>query len=463
MCTYVNCCAPVLISEFNYNSQVFLADRTLMPGDVVRRMTVKGDSQRGYCREIFVKADVRILGTKYVIKNVPSERLKPLITMPRDNAVCLDSWVGSTKNINEKLTLKSSCGSILEIRPDIEYCPLKDVDTKTRSGLFASQAFYPGQVLAGNVSELENAKWITTSPEMRTSRKHKTVDRKFSVESVEIEGVWVNWQCKASCEDSVIDASKKGGNGIQQPKCYVTGDDLKRIKRLNLFESCMLQINDKNYLKIEEGDVMIRKSQWKKEQNNRFHILKDQMQLKQHEYTKAITKDVSSKIINVVEPPTNPETSEDVTTTSTTISHKTHTNMENGCDKTRLCPNNISGSLMDHHSYETKEIGSKETGNNHQQQQECAYNNKCFQKSSNATGPATADSDEWKTDDETASISDSNTTVSSCSSSATPKSSPKKSPLLVNKVRAVISSLENLLNSFSITDTSLEETRIYIQ
>lgn len=370
-----------------------------MPGDVVRRMTVKGDSQRGYCREIFVKADIRILGTKFVIKNVPSERLKPLITMPRDNAVCLDSWVGSTKNINEKLTLKSSCGSILEIRPDIEYCPLKDVDTKTRSGLFATQAFYPGQVLVGNVSELENAKWITTSPEMRTSRKHKTVDRKFSVESVEIEGVWVNWQCKASCEDSVIDASKKGGNGIQQPKCYVTGDDLKKIKRLNLFESCMLQINDKNYLKIDEGDVMIRKSQWKKEQNNRFHILKDQMQLKQHEYTKAITKD--SKVINVMEPPPLP-----LDTT------KPHANLENGCDKTRLCPNNVTG---DHHASE---------------KQECAYNN----KSNHKTSATTADSDEWKTDDETASISDSNTTVSSCSSSATPKSSPKKSPLLVNKV-----------------------------
>ncbi|XP_063703517.1 (E3-independent) E2 ubiquitin-conjugating enzyme [Culicoides brevitarsis] len=415
-------------------SNVFLADRTLMPGDVVRRMTVKGDSQRGYCREVFVKADVRILGTKYVIKNVPSDRLKPLETMPRDNAVCLDSWVGSTKNINEKLTLKSTCGSILEIRPDIEYCPLKDVVTKTRSGLFAGQAFYPGQVLVGNVSELENAIWIRTSPEMRTSRKHKTVDRKFSVESVEIEGVWVNWQCKASCEDSVIDASKKGGTGIQQPACYVTGDDLKRIKRLNLFEPCMLQINDKNFLKIEEGDVMIRKSQWKKEQNNRFHILKDQLQLKQQELAKAITKDV--KVINVVEPPTitaNDETAAATTTTptinSSTTTHKQQHADTNGCDKTRLCPNSISGALAQDHdtnTNHTKEIGSKETGT----QQECAYNNKCYRKSP-------TESDEWKTeeDDETAFVSDSNTTVSSCSSSATPKSSPKKSPLLVNKIR----------------------------
>lgn len=119
-----------------------------------------------------------------------SERLLPLVQMPRDNAVCLDSWVGSTKNIDEKLTLKSSCGSILELRPDIEYCPLKDKNMKTRCGFFAGTLFYVGQTLVGPVSELDNAKWLNTSPEMRTSRKHKTVDRKFVVQAVEIEGTF---------------------------------------------------------------------------------------------------------------------------------------------------------------------------------------------------------------------------------------------------------------------------------
>lgn len=82
-----------------------------MPGDVVRRLNISEnnckDLQRGYCREIHVKADLKIIGnSKYVIKDVSSERLTPLIKMPRDNAVYLDSWVGSTKNIDEKLVLK---------------------------------------------------------------------------------------------------------------------------------------------------------------------------------------------------------------------------------------------------------------------------------------------------------------------------------------------------------------------
>jgi len=172
-----------------------------MPGDVVRRMIPGKDTQRGYCRDIFVKADVKIVGTKLVIKNISADRFKPLITMPRDNAVCLDSWVGSTKTVHEKLVLmyeikitekmfcwlnivcifSSSCGSILELRPDTEYCPLKDTETKTRNGFFAGTLFYPGQVLVGPVSALDSAKWIKTSNEMRTSRKHKTVDRKVNI------------------------------------------------------------------------------------------------------------------------------------------------------------------------------------------------------------------------------------------------------------------------------------------
>lgn len=72
----------------------------------------------------------------------------------------------------------------------------------------------------------------------------------------------MQWQCKA-LSDASLDQNYKDS----QPKNYVTGDDLKRLRRLNLFESCMLQINDKNYLTIEENDILnlTSKSQWRKE------------------------------------------------------------------------------------------------------------------------------------------------------------------------------------------------------
>jgi len=63
---------------FLFLFQVGLADRSLMPGDVVRRMIKGKDTQRGYCRDIFVTACVQVVGTKQVIPDVPSEHLVPL-------------------------------------------------------------------------------------------------------------------------------------------------------------------------------------------------------------------------------------------------------------------------------------------------------------------------------------------------------------------------------------------------
>lgn len=89
-----------------HSKQIGLADRTLMPGNVVRRIGPGKDTQKGYCRHVFVSADVRIKGTSFILKNISSDRLRPLDSFVEDDVVCLDSWVGSTKRIEEKLVLK---------------------------------------------------------------------------------------------------------------------------------------------------------------------------------------------------------------------------------------------------------------------------------------------------------------------------------------------------------------------
>lgn len=55
-----------------------LADRSLMPGDVVRRLIRGKDTQRGYCRNIHVTACVQVVGTKQVITDVNSKDLVPV-------------------------------------------------------------------------------------------------------------------------------------------------------------------------------------------------------------------------------------------------------------------------------------------------------------------------------------------------------------------------------------------------
>lgn len=63
---------------FFFNLKVHLADRTLMPGDVVRRMIKGKDTQRGYCRDIELTACAQVIGTKQVITNIKSDELTPL-------------------------------------------------------------------------------------------------------------------------------------------------------------------------------------------------------------------------------------------------------------------------------------------------------------------------------------------------------------------------------------------------
>ncbi|XP_050071796.1 (E3-independent) E2 ubiquitin-conjugating enzyme UBE2O [Anopheles maculipalpis] len=262
------CWHPDGREEIIKQRKVGLADRTLMPGDVVRRMVPGRDTQRGYCHEITVKADLRIIGTKYVVRNVCSDRLRPLLSMPKDSAVCLDSWVGSTKQIMEKLILKSSCGSLVEVCPASELGMFRDHNMRFRRGFFAEPLFYPGQQLVGLMSELANGKWLATSNEMKLSRKNHMLERKFTVQSVELQGVSVHWQCKVSSED--LEQKLSEGGSLQQPPEYIAGEDLKRMKKLNLFESCMLQINDKNYLKIEETDVICTKQAWRKDMSSKY-------------------------------------------------------------------------------------------------------------------------------------------------------------------------------------------------
>jgi len=49
-----------------------------MPGDVVRRLIKGKDTQRGYCRNIHVKADVQVVGSKHIVLGVDSTRLQPV-------------------------------------------------------------------------------------------------------------------------------------------------------------------------------------------------------------------------------------------------------------------------------------------------------------------------------------------------------------------------------------------------
>lgn len=82
---------------------------------------------------------------------------------------------------------------------------------------------------------------------------------KVVVEDVETDSVTVHWQCRAYSPDGSCDLK-------EQPHYLVQGESLKKLKLLNIFEPCTLQIGDRLYYTFKEADNQISKDQWRASQ-----------------------------------------------------------------------------------------------------------------------------------------------------------------------------------------------------
>lgn len=78
-----------------------------------------------------------------------------------------------------------------------------------------------------------------------------------------MDSVIVRWQCKA------LSFENEGGHegAHTQPKSVVEGEDLKRLKMLNLFEPCTVSIGDRYYFELTEEDEIINIVDWRRAQS----------------------------------------------------------------------------------------------------------------------------------------------------------------------------------------------------
>ncbi|XP_014214684.1 (E3-independent) E2 ubiquitin-conjugating enzyme UBE2O [Copidosoma floridanum] len=260
---------PSGVEELVNSKKVHLADRTLMPGDVVRRMIKGKDTQRGYCRDIELTACVQVIGTKQILTNIRSEDLVPLEEFAADIAVCMDSWVGGIRMVHFKLWL---------VTPDGSRCVINEIDARglehfeekreTDNDFPHTSEFYPGQSLWGPIHCLEEAQWIQCTKEMKAKRKSKPQRiTKVVVEKVETDWVGVHWQCRAYSKDGVW-------SNQAHPKFVVEGEDLPKLKLLNVFEPSTLQVGDRNFYVIKGNETVITREQWRKQQREIFQVPK---------------------------------------------------------------------------------------------------------------------------------------------------------------------------------------------
>ncbi|XP_052069646.1 (E3-independent) E2 ubiquitin-conjugating enzyme UBE2O-like [Mytilus californianus] len=227
--------------------KITLVDRSLMPGDVIRRMISGKSSQRGYVQNLIVKCHLYIKGTNKYIYNVDATDLKPLREFDIDDDVSLDPWYGKVKttSMQSRVVFPDGAQCIAEEEDlyDLDIVP-EDGDS---NDVEYDQEIYPGSVLTGERENLKVVKWI-----QETKKYHKKMSPSqkicVRVEESQINSVHVNWICRGfNMTDETIQ--------LHQPS-LIKKEDLHKIKKLGKFHHCSTQINDIMMYTIKDTDVL---------------------------------------------------------------------------------------------------------------------------------------------------------------------------------------------------------------
>ena len=155
----------------------------------------------------------------------------------------------------------------------MKYCFINYFCVLLQNSEFHRDEFYPGQLLVGKPSHFSNAVWIEGGPEKLSydsSGKHKKKARIVAtVEKVEVVSLGVQWQCQSWAGNETLTRPS------EQPKFAIEDQDLKRVKMLNVFEPCTLQLGDKSFYSFKATDPMMSVKEWNQLQKNSLfpHLL----------------------------------------------------------------------------------------------------------------------------------------------------------------------------------------------
>jgi len=245
-------------------NKVCLEDRSLMPGDVVACKENGREKICGYCRKVKSVATVRVLDTNVVIENVKSEDLQPLEEFSPDIAVTLNGWVGMARSVKSKIIMRTQDGSLCSM-DDHEALELRNIHNKySKDSEFHHDEFYPGQILTGKLSKFLLATWLEGGLHMPSNESTKAIAKiniVAKVERVELISLGVQWQCQSWSGNPLLN---------EQPKFLIEGEELKKVRMLNVFEPCTLQLGDKSFYQLKSTDKTVTTEEWHQSQKKRL-------------------------------------------------------------------------------------------------------------------------------------------------------------------------------------------------
>lgn len=185
---------------------------------------------------------------------IVSQKLTPEV------AVYLDTWIGVIRDMKYRLHLKFADNSTCEVDSTLILEHFDDV-RRGFDSFHTTDVFYPGQKLRGPMKFLKNADWTFCSDDMKRAKDRKIVTA--VVIDVNPSSMFVQWQwqtpeCPLETPPENVEWQKN------PPPDMVKGDTLKRVKTLNLFESCTVQLGDVSYYTPKPGDIFIEKVSWRR-------------------------------------------------------------------------------------------------------------------------------------------------------------------------------------------------------
>ncbi|XP_074648201.1 (E3-independent) E2 ubiquitin-conjugating enzyme UBE2O-like [Tubulanus polymorphus] len=242
-------------------NQLYCSDRSLMPGDSVRRMISGKNSQRGCVKDIRMMTHLQVLATDTVILNVDSKNLFSIHEWDFEpGLVTMDSWVGNVEYPQQLVTVKFNDGAVLQVADIVlsDFTDLYDIHEKRDSeSPFSNSNHYLGQVLEGcwhlmQIDDDSELKWIHQTKVHCASAAQKTNEKSFKLTVIDIEilSVEVHWMCRGYA--TVENPDDK----LTPPPRILKGDDIKKLKKFNNFEHLTVQIGDKSYYTVQQSDVL---------------------------------------------------------------------------------------------------------------------------------------------------------------------------------------------------------------
>ncbi|XP_071968053.1 (E3-independent) E2 ubiquitin-conjugating enzyme [Engystomops pustulosus] len=211
-----------------------LEDRSLVPRDVVRRLSSK-DSQCGTVIDVNIDCMVKVVGTNCFLNPINSKDLQHIWPIMYGDYIAYDCWLGKVYDLKNQVILKLSNGARCSMSTE-DASKLYDVCPQASdSGLFFddSYGFYPGQVLIGPSKVFSNVQWLSgVKPVLSAKSKFRV-----GVEEVQVTDLRVTWITKSFCLG--------GTDSMDPPSSVITQENLHKVKRLGSFDHTQRQLGER--------------------------------------------------------------------------------------------------------------------------------------------------------------------------------------------------------------------------